>query len=169
MNYDEPLIMELAGPKNNAKDFYELDTNNFQPSIAVAWSPRFESGFLAKVFGTEGQSTIRGGFRITNDYFGQQLAVTFDSANTLGFSTARNISANAYNILDCAVPTADCRPAPLYTGPTMAINTIPGIVAPATLAFPQRQPSDFARRIETSLDTNLQSPINYSWNISYTR
>ena len=169
VNYDEPLIMELAGPKNNAKDFYELDTNNFQPSIAVAWSPRFESGFLAKVFGTEGQSTIRGGFRITNDYFGQQLAVTFDSANTLGFSTARNISANAYNILDCPVSTADCRPAPLYTGPTMAINTLPGIVAPATLAFPQRQPSDFARRIETSLDTNLQSPINYSWNISYTR
>ncbi|MEQ1762343.1 MAG: TonB-dependent receptor [Pyrinomonadaceae bacterium] len=168
-NYDVPLIMELAGPKNNAKPFYELDTNNFQPSISLAWSPKFESGFFSNLFGTEGESTIRGGFRIANDYYGQQLAVTFDTANTLGFSTARNIAANAYNVFDCLVPTATCRPAPQYTGPTMAIKTLPGIIAPATLAFPQQQPANFSRRIETSLDTNLQSPINYSWNISYTR
>jgi hypothetical protein len=51
VNYDVPLIMELAGPKNNAKDFYEMDKNNFQPSIAVAWSPRFTEGFLANLFG----------------------------------------------------------------------------------------------------------------------
>lgn len=168
-NYDTPLIMELAGPKNNARPFYAMDKNNFQPSIAVAWSPKFEKGLFASFFGKEGQSTIRGGFRITNDYFGQQLAVTFDSANTLGYSTARNIAANAYNILDCPVATVDCRPAPLYTGPTMAIKTLAGIVAPTTLTFPQQQPSDTSRRIETSLDTNLHSPINYSWNISYTR
>ncbi len=169
INYDAPLIFNLAGPKNHAKDFYKMDTNNFQPSIAVAWSPRFRSGMLAKAFGEEGQSTIRGGFRITNDYFGQQLAVTFDGLNTLGFSSVRNISANAYNILDCAVPTATCRPAPLYTGPTMSIKTLQGIVAPTALVFPQQQPQDSVRRIETSLDTNLQSPINYSWNLSYTR
>ena len=169
VNYDVPLIIEKAGPKNNAKDFYKLDTNNFQPSIAIAWSPKFDSGFFAKMFGREGQSTIRTGFRITNDYFGQQLAVTFDSLNTLGFSTARNISANAYNVLDCAVPTSTCRPAPLYTGPSMSIKTLPGIVTPANLVFPQQQSANNARRIETSLDTNLQSPINYSWNLSYTR
>ena len=169
INYDVPLIMDKAGPKNNAKDFYKMDKNNFQPSIAVAWSPKFGSGFLANALGKEGQSTLRGGFRITNDYFGQQLAVTFDSLNTLGFSTSRNISANAYNVLDCAVPTATCRPAPLYTGPTMSIKTLQGITAPANLVFPQQQPANNARRIETSLDTNLQSPINYSWNVSYTR
>jgi hypothetical protein len=169
INYDVPLIMEKAGPKNNAKDFYPLDKNNFQPSVAIAWSPKFQSGFLAKVFGKEGQSTIRGGFRITNDYFGQQLAVTFDSLNTLGFSTSRNISANTYNVLDCAVSTTTCRPAPLYTGPTMSIKTLPNITAPGNLVFPQQQVANNTRRIETSLDTDLQSPINYSWNLSYTR
>jgi hypothetical protein len=168
-NYSEPLIMELAGPKNNKPNFYKWDTNNFQPSVSIAWSPDFKDGFLAKVFGNQNDSVIRGGFRITNDYFGQQLAVTFDAANTLGFSTSRNISANTYNILDCAVPTATCRPAPLYTGPGMAIQTLQGITVPATLSFPQQQPGDDNRRIETSLDTNLQSPINYSWNVSYGR
>ena len=168
-NYDVPLIMQLAGPKNHAKDFYEMDKNNFQPSVAVAWSPGFESGFWGKFFGKDRQSTIRAGFRVLNDYFGQQLAVTFDSNNTLGYSTSRNIAANAYNVFDCAVPTATCRPAPLYTGPSMSINTLPGITIPATLTFPQQVPQDFSRRIESSLDTNLQSPINYSWNVSYTR
>ncbi|MCB1026035.1 MAG: hypothetical protein KDB79_16685, partial [Acidobacteria bacterium] len=169
LNYTEPITVDLAGPKNNAKDFYPWDKNNWQPSVAVAWSPDFKSGFLGKLFGTNRESVIRGGFRITNDYFGQQLAVTFDSSNTLGFSTSSNISANAYNVLDCAVPTATCRPAPLYTGPGMSINSLQGINVPANLVFPQQKPQDNSRRIETSLDTDLQSPTSYSWNFSYGR
>lgn len=175
LNYDEPLIMQLAGPKNNAKDFYPWDKNNFQPSIAVAWAPRIHNSFLGAIFGksdegqTQPRSTIRAGFRILNDYYGQQLAVTFDANNTLGFATSRSDSANTYNVLDCAVPTTTCRPAPLYTGPTMAIKGLPGLSAPSVLSFPQQQPSDGSRRIESSLDTNLQSPINYSWNVSVTR
>src|SRR5207237_7872520 len=30
-------------------------------------------------------------------------------------------------------------------------------------------PANFSRRIEFSLDTNLVSPINYSWNVTYER
>lgn len=160
-NYDEPLILDLVGPKNNKPGFYGLDKNNFQPRIAVAWSPDFKSGWLHKLFGNENDSVFRGGFAITNDYFGQQLAVTFDAANTLGFATARNISANTYNLTT--------NPAPLYTGSNMAIRTLPNITAPANLVFPQQQPANNSRRIETSLDTNLVSPINYSWNVSYGR
>jgi hypothetical protein len=160
-NYTEPLTVDLAGPANNRPGFYETDKNNWQPRIAVAWSPGFKSGFLGSMFGTEGQSTFRGGFAITNDYFGQQLAVTFDANNTLGFNTSRSIAASTYNITT--------NPPPLYTGPTMPIRTLPGITPPANLVFPQQQPANFARRIEFSLDTNLVSPINYSWNVSYTR
>lgn len=160
-NYTDPLILDVIGPKNGRRDFYALDKNNFQPSIAVAWSPSFESKFLKGLFGDAGKSSIRGGFRMINDYFGQQLAVTFDAANTLGFSTSRNIPANAFNVTT--------NPAPLYTGPTMPIRNLPGITAPGTLTFPQRQPANNARLIETSLDTDLVSPINYTWNVSYGR
>jgi len=168
-NFTDPITMNLAGPKNNAPGFYKMDKNNFQPRVAVAWSPKFESGWLSKFFGEKEQSVIRGGFAITNDYFGQQLATSFDTNNKLGFSSSRDISANAYNVLDCAVSTSTCRPAPLYTGPGMSIKTLPNIVAPGSLTFPQLQPSDQKRRIESSLDSNLQSPINYSWNVSYGR
>jgi hypothetical protein len=45
----------------------------------------------------------------------------------------------------------------------------PGGVLPTSLTFPQQQPLDDQRRIEGSLDTDLVSPINYQWNLTYGR
>ena len=160
-NFTQPLTVDLAGPVYGKEGFYSLDKNNFQPRVAIAWSPAFKSGFLGKVFGTEKQSTFRGGFAITNDYFGQALAVNFDGNNTLGFSSNQTPSANTYNVTT--------NPAPLITSLGMGIRGLPGITTPANLVFPQTQPQDFQRRIEGSLDSNLVSPINYSWNFTYGR
>ena len=160
-NFNEPLTVDLAGPVYGKEGFYSLDKNNFQPRVAVAWTPSFKSGFLGKLFGTEKQSVIRGGFVITNDYFGQALAVNFDGNNTLGFSSNQTPSANTYNVTT--------NPAPPITSLSMPIRTLPGITTPSNLVFPQTQPQDFQRRIEGSLDTNLVSPINYSWNLTFGR
>lgn len=161
VNFTDPITVNLAGPANNAPGFYSLDTNNFQPRISVAWSPAFQHGFLARLLGKDEQSVFRGGFAITNDYFGQALAVNFDTNNTLGFSSNQTPSANTYNVTT--------NPAPLITGLGQAIRNLPGIAVPGNLVFPQTQPQDFQRRIEGSLDSNLVSPINYSWNVTYGR
>ena len=160
-NFNNPLTVDLAGPVYGKPGFYSLDKNNFQPRVAVAWTPSFKSGFLGKLFGTEKQSVIRGGFVITNDYFGQALAVNFDGNNTLGFASNQTPSANTYNVTT--------NPAPPITSLQMPIRGLPGITVPANLTFPQTQPQDFQRRIEGSLDTNLVSPINYSWNLTFGR
>ena len=160
-NFTDPLTVDLAGPKYGKPGFYSLDKNNFQPRVAVAWSPAFKDGFLGSLFGTDKQSTFRGGFAITNDYFGQALAVNFDGNNTLGFGSNQTPSANTYNVTT--------NPAPLITGLGMGIRNLPGITTPANLVFPQTQPQNFARRIEGSLDSNLVSPINYSWNFTFGR
>jgi hypothetical protein len=160
-NYTEPLIIDLVGPKNNRPGFYPMDKNNWQPRIAVAWQPDFGGTWLGNIFGRQRESVFRAGFSIMNDYFGQQLAVTFDANNTLGFATTRTIPANTYNITT--------NPAPLITGLNMPIRNLPGVEGPSTLTFPQQQPANNARRIEFSLDTNLVSPINYQWNLGYTR
>jgi hypothetical protein len=160
-NFDQPLIVDLAGPKNNRPGFYKTDKNNWQPRISVAWQPNFKNGWLGTLLGREQESVFRGGFAITNDYFGQQLAVAFDANNTLGFSSTSDISANTYNITG--------NPAPLFTGLGMSIRDLPGINVPSNLVFPLQQPADAVRRIEFSLDTNLKSPTNYSWNVSYGR
>ncbi len=160
-NFTDPITVDLAGPFYDRPGFYPWDKNNFQPRVSIAWSPNFRSGFLGKVFGADGDSVLRGGFAITNDYFGQALAVNFNANNTLGFSSSTTPAANTYNITT--------NPAPLITGATQPIRTLPGITVPASLVFPQTQPQNFARRIEGSLDTNLVSPINYSWNLTFGR
>jgi hypothetical protein len=155
VNYTEPITVDKTD------HFYNWDLNNLQPRIAAAWSPNFGDGFLGKIFGDKGSGVIRGGFAITNDYFGQQLAVTFNSQNTLGFASSQTIPANTYNVTT--------NPAPLFTGFGMPIRPLPNIVVPGNLTFPQQRSSNFARRIESSLDGTLQSPINYSWNVSLQR
>jgi hypothetical protein len=162
-NYRAPISIRLAGKVNGLDSMYPLDTNNFQPRLSVAWSPKFEKGFLGKMFGGESESVFRAGFAITNDYFGQQLATQWDGGNTLGFASSSNINVNTYNITT--------NPAPLYTGPGMTIRTLPNLVIPTKLTFPQTAPftAPGQGKIEGSLDQNLVSPINYSWNVSYGR
>lgn len=165
-NYVQPLTLVLSGPSNNADPLYSWDKNNFQPRVAVAWSPSFGDNFLGKLFGRNHQSVFRGGFAITNDYYGQQLAVSFDLNNTLGFTSSDTIAANTFNLTT--------RPAPLFTGLNQAIRTLPRITIPGNISFPRTQPfnSDPAlqsARIESTLDSQIVAPINYSWNFTYER
>lgn len=160
-NYTETITIERAGAGSGRPGFYSTDWNNFQPRVALAWSPNFSGGFGRRLFGGENESVIRGGFAITNDYFGQALTVAFDANNELGFSSGQTTPANSFNVTT--------RPAPRFTGFGQDVRTLPTIVVPAQLTFPQQQPADGQRRIEGSLDSALVSPINYSWNVAFER
>ncbi|MFZ1701711.1 MAG: TonB-dependent receptor [Pyrinomonadaceae bacterium] len=163
INYRETLSVRKAGKSNGLDSIYPLDKDNFQPRVSVAWAPEFESGFMSKLFGKGSESVLRAGVAITNDYFGQQLATNWDGSNTLGFASSSSINVNTFNITT--------NPGPSYTGPTMSIRGLPNLVIPTSLTFPQTAPFTLpgAGKIETSLDQDLVSPINYSWNISYGR
>lgn len=154
INYTEPIIVDKVN------QLYNWDKNNFQPRVGVAWSPDF-NGWLGKLFGREGKGVIRGGFAITNDYFGQQLAVTFNTQNTLGFASSQTVPANFFN-------TTTHTP-PQFTAFGQPIRTLEGITIPGDLTFPQQRSSNNARRIESSLDSTLSSPIHHSWNLSFQR
>src|SRR4029450_7761353 len=133
------------------------------PSVSFAWSPDFGDNFAGKIFGREGKSVIRGGFRMTYDRIGSQLAVNFDLNNQLGFASALTIPVNTYNV--------STNLAPLYTGGPMNVRTLPGIAGNfnSSLTFPLTQPANGAERIETSLDDTITTPKNYSINLSYGR
>lgn len=164
--YNGLINFDYAGPKYKKQGFYKLDKNNFQPRIAAAWSPDFEKGFLRTVFGGQSTSTFRGGFAITNDHFGEQLAVNFDQLSTLGFTTQNTIAANTYN--------TSSSPAPRFTGFNQPIRSLPGLSAPnrfMTDVSPAclNGTEDCPQRIESSLDSAIVTPVHYSWNVSYGR
>ena len=158
------VTFDRSGPANGKAPLYDWDKNNFQPRIAVAWSPAFKEGFLAKVFGKNSESQFRGGFAITNDQYGSALAVNFDLANAVGFVSNYTTPANTY-----CTSGVNCTLAPLFTGFGQPIRTLPKVIVPAKLNFPNLQPADNSRRIETTLDSKLKAPINYSWNFTYER
>jgi len=161
--FNAPITFDKGGKFYDKAGFYPQDWNNFAPAISVAWSPRFGDNWFGRLVGREGESVIRGGFRITYDRIGSQLAVNFDGANRLGFLSALSVPVNTYNVSTAL--------APVYTGVIPDVRTLNGIAGnfSSQLSFPRTQPSDEAQRIETSLDSALTTPYNYSANLSYAR
>lgn len=160
--FNDLISIDLAGPANGKPGNYNFDLNNFQPRVSLAWSPNFKDGFWHKLFGNEGDSVIRGGFAMTNDYYGTQIALQFDQNNRLGFASSSAIASNTFNVTT--------RPAPLFTAPGQDVRNLPNIVIPGTLTFPRQQSaSPFSRRIESSLDATVKAPTNYVFNLTYGR
>ncbi len=160
-NYDVPLLIDLSGKVNNKPPMYQADKDNFQPRISFAWSPNFQGGLGAFIFGKNRAGVLRGGYSITNDYYGQQLAVSFDAANTLGFLSNYTTPANTFNLTT--------NPAPAWDGTGMNIQGFPLVTPPAQLVFPLQQPQDLGMRIEASIDRGIEAPIHYSTNLTFGR
>jgi hypothetical protein len=148
------ISFDLSGPANDRPDYYEWDKNNFAPRVSVAWSPGYETGILGKIFGGPDKSSIRGGFGVFYEHIGAGLANTFDSDGSVGLSTALENPSGGYDVAS----------SPRYVGP--------GILPPLPVAppggFPSSLPTDtFA--ITFGLDSQVKTPIDYTFDLSYSR
>jgi hypothetical protein len=159
--YNEPVTINLSGPANGKPGMYDWDKKGFQPRAAIAWSPKFNNKWTNPIFGSSGKSVLRAGFAMLNDYFGEALATFFDNNNTLGFSSSQPIPVNTYNVTT--------RIPPLFTGFGQDVRSLPRIVVPGALKFPLSVPVDMGERIESSLDSNLQLPRQYTFNMTFER
>jgi hypothetical protein len=160
--FNDPITFDLAGKANNRPGYYDQDWNNFAPSVSFAWSPNLGNNFFSRLIGRNGQSVIRGGFRMTYDRIGSQLAVNFDLNSVLGFTSGLGNAANTFNVSD--------RLGPLFTGTNPSVRTQPQVgTIPTSLTFPLTIAANEDQRIEQSLDDTLTTPYNYSVNLSYGR
>ncbi len=156
-NYFAPITINKSGPANGGKPLYNWDKNNFQPRIALAWSP------------DNGKTSLRGGFSVTNDYFGEALAVDFDVNNALGYEQQFQVHANTFNI--------SSNPAPLFTAfgqDVRSLVPVAGGTVPTSLVLPATAPvfdgiNNFGEQIQQSLDSGLHSPTEYVWNFTLER
>ena len=163
--FTDSISFILGGKVNNGPGYYDQDWNNFAPAVSVAWSPNFNNWF-GKVLGRDNKSVIRAGFRVSYDRIGSQLAVNFDLNNLAGFTSARNINANTFDVLPGTL-------GPEFSGfnPDVRSLEFPGSTGPipTNLVFPLTVAADEDQRIETSLDAGITTPYNYSFNLSYGR
>ncbi|MEP6536868.1 MAG: carboxypeptidase-like regulatory domain-containing protein [Bryobacteraceae bacterium] len=127
--------------------------HNVAPRIALAYSPDAGGGLSKMLFGGPGKTSIRAGFGMFYDLFGQGLIRVAD-ASSLGFSTSLTNPANA-------------RPAtvPRYTGVYGVSSAI--LPTPPKGGFPQTQPDIF--QITDGIDDKLKSPYTMNMNFSIQR
>ncbi len=166
-----PLTFNLAGPANNAPGFYNWDTKDFGPRLAVAYSPNFTDGLFGSLFGGPGKSTIRVGAGIVYDRLGPALLATFDRSGSFGLSTTLTNTggvqtpATAPRITGLTglsnIPTTDLAGGQLFAS------------APAG-TFPQTFPSGIngatgSYAVYFGMDNRIKTPYSYTLDFSVGR
>lgn len=152
-NASELLTFDLSGPENNRESWFGRDNNNFSPRVAFAWSPNFEPDtFWGKLFGSAGQTVIRGGAGIVYDRFGSEMIVNFDALGSVGVAT------------ELSYPSFDFITAPRYDG------TLPDPVPAPQGGFPNTPDLNFDIITNTyGIADDLTAPYSYLLNFSYAR
>jgi Carboxypeptidase regulatory-like domain len=154
-----------AGPKYGNTGYYPWDYHDFAPRFAVAYAPHPQGGFLRKIFGSGEKTSIRAGFGIAYDHFGEGLVDSFDANGAFGLSTQID---NAANIQDVSC-------APRLTSMTVIpANGCGGpILIPAPPAgFPATPPSgafDGGLAIAQGVDNGMVTPYSYMFNFTIDR
>lgn len=145
-----------SGRYNGKADFWNYEYHDFAPRVAVAWAPDFGDGWLAKIFGAKGKSSIRGGYSMFYNHFGAGTVNSYDSAGAYG------LSSQVSNVPG----TVSVSSAPRFTG----LTSIPaGLLPPAPAGgFPATPPSD-AFAISWGLDSKMQTPYSHAINVSVSR
>jgi len=150
-----PVQFVLAGDAaHGGRGLYPDMMKNFAPRVALAYSPKAESGISKWLFGGPGKSSIRAGWGEFYDLIGQPLARLY-SGSALGFSTLLSNPANSFTSA---------------TSPRYTSNfTIPAGLLPAAPpgGFPQVQPNIF--QITNSIDDGLRAPYTLNTDFSIGR
>ena len=102
----QPLTLVLSGPANNAGPLYDYDKNNFQPRVAVAWSPSFGEDSSARCSAKTTSQYSVAALPSPTTTTASNSPSAFDLNNTLGFTSSDTIAANTFNLTT--------RPAPLF-------------------------------------------------------
>ncbi|HXH06513.1 MAG TPA: carboxypeptidase-like regulatory domain-containing protein [Vicinamibacterales bacterium] len=151
-SHQSPIVtFDLAGPKNGRRGFYDWDTNNWAPRVAVAWTPQAEGGFLGWLTGGN-RLVVRGGYSKVFDRLGQGLALNFDQGFAFGMSTTISSPFGAPYETNPAVRFRDLTTMP----PTMPAAP-PG-------GFPQTPPRR-AGIITQSIDDTIVTPSAHMVNV----
>jgi hypothetical protein len=160
---DQPdLTFDLSGQANGKKPFWAWNYKNFAPRFAIAYSPNAAGGFWHTLFGDHGKSSIRAGYGLYYDHFGEGVVNTFDRQGSWGLSTTIS---NPAGIL--GVDTV-----PRYTGLLGAANLPPSPGVPSPHGFPYVPSGDqntYGLAIAWGIDDNLKTPYSHVVDFSITR
>jgi hypothetical protein len=149
------MSFNLSGKANNGKPYWGWDYHDFAPRFAVAYSPNFDSGPIHWLFGSNGKSSIRAGYGMYYDHFGEGIINTFDQYGSFGLTTTITNPAGFLTTGDAPRMTSQ------FDIPSSLVS------APPANGWPAVYPDAFA--ITWGLDDHLRTPYSHVMNFSITR
>ncbi|MGA8505751.1 MAG: carboxypeptidase-like regulatory domain-containing protein [Candidatus Sulfotelmatobacter sp.] len=164
--YDPAIGFQLSGQANGKAPYWSYDYKDVAPRLAFAFSPKADDGFSKRLWGGPGKTSIRAGYGIYFDHFGEGITNTFDREGSFGLTTAE--------VNPAGIQTVDgsARYSGLYNIPTTSALG-PLIGAPPTGPFPVFSPSGAATpggfAITWGLDDKLKTPYSHVIDFSITR
>ena len=131
---------------------YNTDKSNFAPSLGVAWTPGWKDGLLGRVFGTGGQTVLRGGFSMAFNRDGINTLIGTISGNTGGSITVnRNLATGNLGALPLLLKDTSRLGAPAF--PDTPVYPLTGAITNAANTY----------------DPNLKTPYIMSWTFGLQR
>lgn len=158
---DPAVAFDWSGPANGRPGFYNWDKKDFGPRVALAWAPRKSGGLLGTLLG-EGKTSIRAGFGMVYDRFGQGIADDFSRYGSFGLSTELTNPAGFLS------PYNAPRLTDLHTIPTTDLNGNQIFLSAPAAKFPQTFPNG-TFYIGSSLDSAAKTPYAYTLDLSVGR
>ena len=170
--YAPNITFDLGGPANGKTGYWDWDYKDIAPRLAFAWSPGFSSGLLHSLFGSGGKTSIRGGYGMYYDHFGQGVVNTFDRQGSLGLTTFLENPAYV-TTTNCAVRFASLTTIPdgLSCPLTPGGDPEPELPTAPAYGFPYTPPGEgngsFA--IGWGVDNRMKTPYAHAFDFSVSR
>ena len=166
----QPLVsFSLSGQANGKPPLWAWDYGNAAPRFAFAWSPNFESSWLKKMFGQSGKSSVRGGYGIYYDHFGEGVINSYDRMGSFGLTTVVGDPGGLVGP-DQAPRFTSLYNIPLYysctTPPCLLVPPPPSGGFPVTPPF---TPTTGGAAITWGLDDRMKTPYSQVVDFSITR
>ena len=168
------VTMHLSGQANGKEPYWNWDYKDFAPRVALAYSPHAESGFLHSLFGGAGKSSIRAGWGLYYDHFGEGIVSAFDQQGSFGLTTELVNPAGTQDV-DCTprllglttLPPAQISGQPAIFCGQQVVGSAPPPIASGVTPPTGFDPGSFA--IYWGLDNKLRTPYSHVIDFSITR
>ncbi len=143
---DQPdLAFAPNGPANHRPGYWPMQKLNIAPRLSIAYSP-------------DSKTSIRAGFGLYFDHYGQGIVNSFDRFGSFGLSTTLT---NPAGVLTTST-------APRFTGRQSLPNINTGTPPPSTAIFPYTPPEG-SFLITWGIDNRLKTPYSESIDFSVQR
>jgi hypothetical protein len=158
--------LDISGQANGKKPYWPYDYKDLGPRIAVAYSPNPSGGLLKALFGGAGKSSIRAGYGIVYDHFGEGLVDTFDNVGSFGLTTVITNPASVQTV-DGGARFTGVNNVPVSSNDGQLLAPAPN--GPFPFIPPVSTLTNNTQQIAYGLDDALKTPYSELVDLSFTR